>query len=154
MPTIRAYTMFHHGMNKKPQQQGRISAGVMIILIPDLTRACTWAEKIKPITSPPTSNFPGQTIGITLRFPKKSNRSTYTYHRKEKGKIKIFLCSIYHPHEIDKYKELINELHQLITNRPSNLEILMGSYINWNVGVTSKRFSDTLGPHGIDNINI
>ena len=27
----------------------------------------------------------------------------------------------------------------------------MGADINCNVGVTSKRFSDTLGPHGIDN---
>ena len=30
----------------------------------------------------------------------------------------------------------------------------MGADINYNVGVTSKRFSDTLGPHGIDNRNI
>ena len=30
----------------------------------------------------------------------------------------------------------------------------MGADINCNVGVTSKRFSDTLGPHGIDNRNI
>ena len=27
----------------------------------------------------------------------------------------------------------------------------MGADINCNFGVTSKRFSDTLGPHGIDN---
>ena len=30
----------------------------------------------------------------------------------------------------------------------------MGADINCNVGVTSKQFSDTLGPHGIDNRNI
>ena len=30
----------------------------------------------------------------------------------------------------------------------------MGADINCNVGVTSKQFSDTLGPHGIDNKNI
>ena len=30
----------------------------------------------------------------------------------------------------------------------------MGADVNCNVGVTSKRFSDTLGPHGIDNRNI
>ena len=30
----------------------------------------------------------------------------------------------------------------------------MGEDINFNAGITSKRFSDTLGPHGIDNINI
>ena len=32
MLTIRGFTIFHHGMNDKPQQLGRVSAGVMIIL--------------------------------------------------------------------------------------------------------------------------
>ena len=104
MLTIRGYTAFRHGMNEKPQQQVQISAGVVIILSPDFTRACTRAGKLKPITSPPTSKFPGQTFGVTLRFPNKSNCLTDTYHRKAKGNIKIFLCSIYHPHEIDEQK--------------------------------------------------
>ena len=143
--------MFHHGMNENPQRQGRMSAGVMIILSPDLTRAWTRAGKLKPITSPPTSKFPGRTIGITLSFPNKSNRSTDTYHRKAKGIIKIFLCSIYHPHEIDEQKGFYYGLDQFIMNRPTNQQILVGAYINCNVGVTSKRFSDTLGTHGIDS---
>ena len=103
---------------------------------------------------PPTSKFPGWMIGITLSFPNKLTRLTDTYPRKAKENIEIFLCSIYHLHEIDKQKELLDELNQFITNWPRNLEILMGAYINCNVGVTSKRFSNTLGPHGIDNINI
>ena len=54
MLTIQVYTVLHHGMNEKPQRQGRMSAGVMIILIPYLTRAWTRAEKLKPMTSPCT----------------------------------------------------------------------------------------------------
>ena len=116
MLTIRGYTAFHHRMEENPQQQGRISAGMMIILSPYLTRAWTRAGKLKPITSPPTSEFPGRTIRITLRFTNKSNRLTDTYHRKAKGNIKIFLCSIYHPHEINEQKEFLDELDQFITN--------------------------------------
>ena len=101
MLTIRGYTVFHHRMNEKPQRQGQISAGVMIIINPDLTRAWTRARKLKPITSHPTSKFPGQTIGITPSFPNNPNRSTDTYQRKEKESIKIFFCSVYHPHEIN-----------------------------------------------------
>ena len=101
MRTIRGYTEFYHGMNEKPQRQGQISAGVMIIINPDLTRAWTRARKLKPITSHPTSKFPGRTIGITPSFPNKPNISTDTYHRKEKESIKIFFCSVYHSHEIN-----------------------------------------------------
>ena len=39
MLTIRGYTVFHHGMDENPQRLGRASAGVMIILGPDLTQA-------------------------------------------------------------------------------------------------------------------
>ena len=38
--TIRGHTVFHHGVNDRPSDQlGRNTAGVMIILGPDLTRA-------------------------------------------------------------------------------------------------------------------
>ena len=46
MITIRGYTVFHHGMDEKPQQLGRTSAGVMMILGPDLTQAWTRAGKL------------------------------------------------------------------------------------------------------------
>ena len=39
-------------------------------------------------------------------------------------------------------------------NRTRNSEIIMGADVNCNVGVTSKLFSDTLGPHGVDNRKI
>ena len=42
MLTIRGYNIFHHGLSEKNQRQGRMIAGVMIILNPDLTQA--WAR--------------------------------------------------------------------------------------------------------------
>ena len=59
MLTIRGYTVFHHGMSEKPQNLGRTSAGVMIILNPEMTRAWARAGKLKPLTSLPESTFPG-----------------------------------------------------------------------------------------------
>ena len=135
MLKIRVYTMFHHGMNEKPQRKGLTSTSVMIILSPNLTWAWTRAGKLKPITSPPTSKFPGWMIRITLSFTNKSNSWTDTYHRNAKGILKIFLCSIYNPHKIDKQKEFYDELNQFIMNWPRNSEILMGADINFNVGV-------------------
>ena len=44
--------MFHRGINEKPQRQGRMSAGVMIILRQDLTRSWTQAGKLKLIIPP------------------------------------------------------------------------------------------------------
>ena len=53
MLTIRGYTVFYHGMDEKPQRLGRTSAGVIIILGPDLTQAWTQAGKLEPITPSP-----------------------------------------------------------------------------------------------------
>ena len=100
MTIIRGYTVFHHRMKEKPQRQGRTSAGFIIILFPELARAWTRLGKLEPITFPINSKFPGRMIGLTLCFPNKSNRSTDTYYRKAKGVIKLFLCSIYNPHDI------------------------------------------------------
>ena len=141
-------------MKEKPQIQGKKSSGVMIILCPELARAWTRSGKLEPITSLINSKFTGQMIGLTLCFPNKSNRWTDTYHRKAKGVMKLFLCSIYHPHDIDEQKYFYDELDQFITNRPRNSEILMGADIICNVGIISKRFSNTLGPQGINNRNI
>ena len=152
MPTIRSYSLFHHGMMEKPQRQGQTGGEVMIILNPALTQAWARAGKLKTITSPPPSKFPGKMIGLTLSSPK-LNLPTGTYHWRAKDLIKIFLCSIYHPYDFDEQKEFYYELEQFITNRPRNAEILMGAHINCNVGITSNRFSNTLGPHGIGNRN-
>ena len=101
MLTIRGYTVFHHGMDEKPQRLGRMSARVMIILGPDLNQAWTQAGKLEPITSSPTSQFPGRMIGVTLSFLNFSNRPSNTYHRRAKGSIKLFLCSVHHPCDSD-----------------------------------------------------
>ena len=126
MLTIRGYTVFHHGLNENPQHQGRTSAGVMIILNPALTQAWALAGKLKPVISSPVSTFPGRMIGVTLSFPNFLNRPTDTFKRKAKGSIKLFLCSIYHPHEFNKQREFYDELYHFITTRPRNSEILMG----------------------------
>ena len=98
MIKIQGYTVFHHGLSKKPQRQGRTSAGVMIILNPALTQEWARAGKLNPVISSPVSKFSGRMIGVTLSFPNFSNRPTNTFKRKAKGSIKLFLCSIYHPY--------------------------------------------------------
>ena len=121
----------------------------MIILCPELARARRRTGKLEPITSHINTKFPGRMIGLTLCFPNKSNCSADNYHRKAKGVIKLFLCLIYHPHDKEEKKYFFDELDQFITNRPMNSEILMGADINCNIGITSKTFSNTLGPQGI-----
>ena len=93
-------------------------------------------------------------IGVTLSFPKFSNRPTDTFKRKTKGSIKLFLCSIYHPYEFNEQREFYDELDHFINTRPRNSEILMGAAVNCNVGTRSKRFKNILRPHGLDNRNL
>ena len=88
-------------------------------------------------------------IGVTLSFPNSSNRPSDTYHRKAKGQIKLFLCSVYHPCDAEEQKEFYDELDKFITRRPMNSEMLMGADVNCNVGTRSPRFCDILGPHGL-----
>ena len=154
MITIRGYTVLHHGMDEKPQRLGRTSAGVMIILGPDLTQAWKRAGKLEPITSSPTSRFTGRMIGVTLSFPNFSNRPRDTYHRRAKGSIKLFLWSVYHPCDTEEQKEFYDDLDNFIARRPRKSELLMGADVNWNVGTRSPRFYDILGPHGLNNLNI
>ena len=134
MLTIRGYTVLHHGMDEKTQRLGRTSAGVMIILGPDLTHAWTRAGKLEPITSSPISRFPGRMIGFTLSLPKFSNRPGDMYHRRAKGSIKLFLCSVYHPCDPEEQKEFYDDLDNFIARQPRNSELLMGADVNCNVG--------------------
>ena len=146
--TIRGHTVFHHGINDRPPgTQGRNSAGVMIILGPDLT--CAWARagKLTPLQSSPSSKFPGRIIGITLSFPNVSNRPKDRYHHKVKGSIKLFLCSIYHPHDRAEHREFYDELESFISSRPRKSELLIGSYVNCSLGVRTPMFRDVIGKH-------
>ena len=126
----------------------------MIIPNPVLTQALVRAGKLKPITSSPTSTFPGRMIGVTLSFPNFSNRPSDTYRRKAKGSITFFLYSIYHSFEAAEQRKFYDELDHFSTNRSRNYEVLLGADVNYNVGIRSLRFWDILGPHGIDNRNL
>ena len=55
--TIWGHTVIHHGMEKKKNLKGRISAGVAVILNPVLTKAWLRAGKLPPITSDNSLNF-------------------------------------------------------------------------------------------------
>lgn len=90
--TIRGHTIFHHGMESRPNAQGRNSAGVMIILGPDLTRAWARSGKLEPLHSKRHSKYPGRLIGVTLSFENHSNRKTDTHSKRAKGNIKILFA--------------------------------------------------------------
>ena len=126
----------------------------MIILGPALTQAWARSRKLKPVTSPENSKFPGRMLGVTLSFPNFSNRRKDTYNRKAKVSIKFFLCSVYHPYEADEQKDFYDELDTFISTRPRNSEVLIRADINCNVGIRTRSFSDALGPHGINNRNL
>ena len=151
---IRGHTVIHHGMQERKADRGRYAAGVGIVLGPFLTGIWEKTGKLPPVTSPITSPFPGRMIGITLCFPNGSNRSRDRYHRKAKGEIKIFLCSIYHPVEHDEQKYFNDELDAFYGRAPRNAEILSGQDINANAGVATVRFRDVIGPNGINNRNV
>ena len=151
--SIRDHTIFHHGIESRPNAQGRNSAGVMIILGSDLTWAWARAGKLEPMKYNPNSKYPGRLIGVTLSFPNQSNRKSDTFSKKARGNIKIFLCSSYHPYEHAEQIDFYDELDTFPTNRPLNSELILGADVNWNVGIRSTMFQDVIGPNGLNNIN-
>ena len=86
-------------MESRPNAQGQNSAGVMIIIGPDLTRAWARAGKLEPIQYKPNSKYPSWLIGVTLSFLNHSNRESDNLSKRAKGNIKLFLCDSYHPNE-------------------------------------------------------
>ena len=62
------------------------------------------AGKTPPINSTSNSYFPGQMIGVTVCFPNRSNKKSDRHHKRGRGKIKIFLASIYYPVDHDDQK--------------------------------------------------
>ena len=121
--TIRGHFLLHHGMTEKPCHRGRTSSVVAIILGPALLRAWNMAWKPPPITSATDSDFPGRMIGVTLCFLNRSNKKTYTFHKRGRGMIKIFLAYIYHPLEHDDQKRFNEELVSLYNAIPQNAEL-------------------------------
>ena len=111
------------------------------------------AGKPPPITSALNSDFPGRMIGVTLCFPNRSNKNADTYHKRDKGRINIFLALVYHPVDHEGRKRFNEELPSLYNAIPRNAELLAGQYVNCNIGVWSKMFCDVIGPNGINNRN-
>ena len=92
-------------------------------------------------------------IGVTLWFSKRSNKKADMYHKRGRGRIKIFLGSIYHPVEHDDQKRFNEELASFYNAIPRNAKLLAGQYVNSNIGVRSNMFRDVIGPNGIYNRN-
>ena len=146
--TIIDHTIFHHGLESQPNTQTWNSAGVMIILGPDFTWAWARAGKLEPIQYKPNSKYPGRLIGVTLSFLNHLNCKSGTFSKRAKGDIKLFLCSAYHPYEHAEQIVFYDELDSFLTNRPRNLELLIGADVNCNVGIRSTMFQDVVVPHG------
>ena len=146
--TIRDHTIFYHGMESRTNAQGRNSAGVMIILGPDLTWLWAIVGKLEPIQSKSNSKYPGRLISVTLSFPNCLNRKLDTFSKRAKGNIKLFLYSTYNPYEHAEQIEFYDELDSFLTNRPRNSELLLGADVNCNVGIRSTMFQDVVVPHG------
>ena len=150
---IRGHLLLHHGMATKPCHMNWTRSGVAIILGPFLLRACNIAGKPPPTTSASNSDFPSRMIGATFCFNNHSNKKEETYHIKGRGRIKIFLASIYHPVEHNDQKRLNEELSSFYNAIPWNYKLLSVQDVNSNIGVRSKMFRDVIRPNGIDNRN-
>ena len=116
--TIRGHLLLRHGMWMKLCHRGRASSGVAIILGPAPLWAWYMSGKSPPITSASNSDFPCRMIGVTLYFPNCLNKRAYTYHKRGKGRIKIFLASIYHPVDHEDQKRSNKELASFYNSIP------------------------------------
>ena len=92
-------------------------------------------------------------IGFTLCFPNRSNKKAYTYNKRGKGRINVFLALIYHPVDHDDQKQLNKEFSSFYNAIPRNAKLLDGQDVNCNIEVRSKMFSNVIGPNGINNRN-
>ena len=99
------------------------------------------------------SDFTARVIGVTLCFYNRSNKKADTYHKRGRGRINIFLASIYHPVGQDDHKWFNEDLESFYNAIPRNDELLSGQDVNSNIGIRSKMFCDVIRPNGIDNKN-
>ena len=122
-------------MTKNPFHRGQTNSGVAIILCPSILRDCNMTGKPRPITSTINYKFTGRMIGATLCFLKRPNNSFDKYHKRGRGKIKIFLDWIYHPVENDDQKRFNEELASFYNAILWNAELLAVQDVNSNIGV-------------------
>ena len=73
--------------------------------------------------------------GVTLFFSNRSKKKSYTYHKRGKGRINVFLDSIHHLVDHDDQKCFNKELSSFYNAIPWNAELLAGQYVNSNIGV-------------------
>ena len=127
-------------MATKTCHRGRVSIGVAIILGPALLWAWDMAGKPPPITSAPNSNLPGRMICVILCSPDRSNKQADTFHKRGKGRIKIFFALIYLPVDHEEQKRFNEEFASFYNFIPWNSELLAGQDNNYNIGIGSKMF--------------
>ena len=92
-------------------------------------------------------------IGVTLCFSNLSNKRADTFHKRVKGKNKIFLALIYHPVDQEYQKRFNKDLASFYNSIPRNAKLLSGQDVNCNIGIRSKMFRDVIGSYGINNRN-
>ena len=150
---IKGHLLINHGITTNPFHRGHTSSRVAIILGPDLLMACNMAGKPPLITSAINSELPGRIIGVTLCFSNQSNKSLDKYHKRDRGKINIFLASVSYPVDHDDQKRFNEELAVFYNSIPRNVKLLAGQDVNFNIGVQSKILCDVIGTNRIDNCN-
>ena len=136
---IRGYLVIHHNhdKDKKKKKKGREKRGVAIILSPYFRKAFEKAGKPKPITTDQKGIHSGRFIGISFHFP-----NFDSYGKKIKGHLNLFLASIYHPYETDKYQTFNSHLTSIMGRAPKRAEIILGQDINANIGVRDDEDDD------------
>ena len=90
-------------------------------------------------------------IGVTLCFPNRSNKRANTSHKRSKGRIEVFLSSIYHPVDHEDQKQFNEELASFYNFIPRNAKLLSGQDVNCNIRIRSKSFGNAIGTCGINN---
>ena len=114
---IRGYLVIHHNHEpKKEKKKGREKHGVAIILSPHFKQAYKRAGRPKPITTGQKGKHSGRFIGITLAFP-----DLDTNGKKVRENLKLFIASIYHPHEESQYRIFNDQVTSLLKGSPQKL---------------------------------
>ena len=72
-------------------------------------------------------------IGVTLCLTNRKNKKSDRYHKKGRGKTKIFLASIYLPVKHDDRKRFNEELASFYNFIPRNTKLLNSQYVNSNI---------------------
>ena len=96
--------------------------------------------------------FSGRFIGVTLQFP-----NTNSYGKRLKLNSKYFIASVYHPHEIENYREFNDILTTIVSKKTKSAHTILDQDVNPNIGIQGdddQDISNVIAPHGIDNKNL